>query len=55
VEIINNKVLVLNLRNPNRVTTVIPKSKVIGENKVAVSWGLDEAQVLKNLQIKNIP
>lgn len=55
MEIIDNKVLLLNLRNPNKVTTVIPKSKQIGQNKVAVSWGLDEAQVLKNLQIKNIP
>jgi len=55
LEIIDNKVLLLNLRNPNKVTTVIPKSKQIGQNKVAVSWGLDEAQVLKNLQIKNIP
>ena len=55
VEIVNNKVLVLNLRNPNRVTTVIPKSKQVGDNKVAVNWGLDEARILKNLQIKNIP
>ena len=55
MEIVNNKVLLLNLRNPNKVTTVIPKSKIVGENQVAVNWGLDEAQVLKNLQIKNIP
>lgn len=55
MEIINNKVLLLNLRNPNKVTTVIPKSKIVGENQVAVNWGLDEAQVLKNLHIKNIP
>jgi SNF2 family DNA or RNA helicase len=55
VEIIDNKVLLLNLRNPNKVTTVIPKSRQIGTNQVAVSWGLDEARVLNNLQIKNIP
>ena len=55
MEIINNKVLLLNLRNPNKVTTVIPKSRIVGENQVAVNWGLDEAQVLKNLHIKNIP
>jgi SNF2 family DNA or RNA helicase len=55
MEIIDNKALLLNLRNPNKVTTVIPKSKQIGENQVVVNWGLDEARVLKNLQIKNIP
>jgi SNF2 family DNA or RNA helicase len=45
----------LNLRNPNKVTTVIPKSKQLEGNQVAVNWGLDEARVLNNMQIKNIP
>jgi len=43
------------LRNPNKVTTIIPKSKQLEGNQVAVNWGLDEARILKNLQIKNIP
>ena len=55
MEILNNKVLSLTLRNPNKVTTVIPKSKQVGENQVLVNWGLDEARVLNNLHIKNIP
>lgn len=55
MEIIENKALLLNLRHPGKVTTIIPKSKQVGENQVVVNWGLDEAQVLKNLQIKNIP
>jgi SNF2 family DNA or RNA helicase len=55
LEIINNKILLLNLRNPNKVTTVIPKSRQLEGNQVAVNWGLDEARILKNLQIKNIP
>ena len=55
LEIINNKAILLKLRDPNKVTTVIPKSKDIGNNQVLVNWGLDEMQVLKNLQIKNIP
>jgi len=55
LEILNNKVLSLTLRNPNKVTTVIPKSKQVGENQVLVNWGLDEARVLNNLHIKNIP
>ena len=55
MEIINNKALLLNLRNPQRVTTIIPKSKVLSDNQVVVKWGLDEAQVLRNLKIKNVP
>lgn len=55
LEIINNKAILLKLRDPNKVTTVIPKSKYVGNNQVLVNWGLDEMQVLKNLQIKNIP
>ena len=55
MQIINNKILLLNLRNPNKVTTVIPKSKQLEGNQVAVNWGLDEARVLNNMQIKNIP
>jgi SNF2 family DNA or RNA helicase len=55
LEIINNKAILLKLRDPNKVTTVIPKSKQVSNNEVLVNWGLDEMQVLKNLQIKNIP
>lgn len=55
MEILYNKALLLNLRNPGKITTVIPKSKQVGDNQVAVHWGLDEAQVLKNLKIKDVP
>lgn len=55
MDIIDNKALLLTLRNPQRVTTVIPKSKELDSNRVLVKWGLDEAQVLKNLKIKNVP
>jgi SNF2 family DNA or RNA helicase len=55
VEIVDNKALLLTLRNPQRVTEVIPKSKVLKDNQVLVKWGLDEAQVLKNLKIRNVP
>lgn len=55
MEIIDNKSLLLNLRNPQKITTVIPKSKDLGDGKVLVRWGLDEAQVLKNLKIRNVP
>lgn len=55
MQIIENKALLLKLRNPDRVTTVIPKSKKISPNEVLVKWGLEETQVLKNLKLKDIP
>ena len=50
MEIIKNKALLLKLRHPQQVTTVIPKSKEIN-GKVLVRWGVDETHVLKNLNI----
>lgn len=55
MEIVDNKALLLTLRNPQRVVEVIPKSKLLEGNQVLVKWGLDEAQVLKNLKIRNVP
>jgi len=55
MEIIENKALLLKLRDPEKVTAVIPKSRAMGQHNVLVHWGLDEAQVLKNLKIKNVP
>lgn len=55
MEIVDNKALLLTLRNPQKITTVIPKSKDLGGGKVLVRWGLDEAQVLKNMKIRNVP
>ena len=52
MEIIKNAAVLLNLRHPNKVTTVIPKSKAIDENRVVVKWGIDEAHVLRNLNIR---
>lgn len=55
MQIIENKALLLKVRDPNRITTVIPKSKILDSGEVLVKWGLEEAQVLKNLRLKNIP
>jgi SNF2 family DNA or RNA helicase len=56
MEIVENKALLLTVRNPDRITTVIPKSKVLesenGIAKVLVNWGLEESIILKNLKIK---
>jgi SNF2 family DNA or RNA helicase len=55
MEIVENKALKLRVRNPKRITSVIPKSAIVGDNEVLVKWGLEEAQVLRNLGIKNVP
>ena len=53
MQIIDNKALLLKLRDPDRVTSVIPKSKDIGNNQVIVKWGVSEAQSLNQLGIKS--
>jgi SNF2 family DNA or RNA helicase len=55
VQIIDNKALLIRTKDPSRITAVIPKAELVGENEVLVNWGLEEAQVLKNLRIKNVP
>ena len=52
MKIINDKALLLRLRNPKRVTETIPKSKATGAHEVAVSWGVDEVQTLRSLGVK---
>jgi SNF2 family DNA or RNA helicase len=58
MQIIENKALLFRTRNPDKYQ-VIPKHKVLSEQdgsyEVAVYWGLDEARVLKNLGVKNVP
>jgi len=52
LDIINNKAVLLKLREPNKVTSAIPKSRELADNKVLVNWGLEEALSLKKLNIK---
>ena len=58
MQIIEDKALLLRTRNPHKYS-IIPKHKVMDEKdgvyEVAVYWGLDEARVLKNLGVKNVP
>lgn len=55
MEVVNNKALLLTVRNPEHITAVIPKSQQLDDNQVLVKWGLDEARVLRNLRVKNVP
>ena len=52
MRIVDERALLLRLRDPKKVTSVIPKSKQLPDSSVLVNWGIDEAHVLKNLNIK---
>jgi SNF2 family DNA or RNA helicase len=58
MQIIDNKALVLRTRDPSKYK-IIPRHKIVermdGGYDVAVYWGLDEARVLRNLGVKNVP
>jgi SNF2 family DNA or RNA helicase len=59
MEIIDNKALLLRTRQPERYS-IIPRSKVVetyddGTSEVAVFWGLDEARVLRNMGVRDVP
>jgi len=59
MQVVSDKALVLKTRRPHLVTEKISKSKILEEAdgifQVAVSWGLQEAQVLSSLGVKNVP
>jgi SNF2 family DNA or RNA helicase len=59
MQIIENKALLLKVRQPDRITACIPKSGVVDKQgdvfSVLVNFGVEEAQVLKNLGVKNVP
>jgi SNF2 family DNA or RNA helicase len=52
MQIIDNKALLLKLRNPKQVTTIIPKSREVNPNEVLVNWGVEETKTLRALNIK---
>lgn len=59
MQIHENKALILRTRHPSKYA-VIPRSTNLGEvgkglHEVAVYWGLDEARVLKNLGVRDVP
>lgn len=52
MQIVDNKALLLKLRNPKQITTIIPKSKQLEGDEVAVYWGVRETHALRALNIK---
>ena len=59
MQILNDKVLLVRTRRPHLITENIKKSAVVDQKEdlyeVAVNWGLNEAQALAKLRIKNVP
>ena len=59
MQIVDNHTLVVRTRNPARITETIKNSKLLQTNgdvtEIAVKWGLEEAQVLRKLNMKNVP
>jgi SNF2 family DNA or RNA helicase len=63
MQIVENKLLLINTHNPAKITASIPKSRIVDAMdhpkgtmyQVAVNWGLDETIVLKNLGFKRSP
>lgn len=59
MQIVENKILVLRTRNPSKFS-IIPRSQDLGKgadgvHEIAVAWGLDEARVLRNLGVRDVP
>ena len=59
MELIQDRAMKFRVRNPDRITNVIPKSKYLGEpepgvHEVVVHFGVEEAQVLKNLNLRGV-
>ena len=52
MKIVDGKALLLKLRNPNRVTSVISNSKQVDTNEVLVKWDIDAAHKLRNLGVR---
>ena len=58
MEILENRILTFRTRQPEKYS-IIPKCAAIGENngiyEMAVAWGYEEARILKNLGVKDVP
>lgn len=59
MKIIDDKILMVRTKRPHLITESIKKSKVVSQEEdvyeVAIHWGLEEAQALAKLRIKDVP
>ncbi len=54
MEIYENKALLIKTRNPMKYS-MIPNQVMFDEETLAVKWGLEEARVLRNMGVRNVP
>ena len=52
MQIVENRELLLRLRNPKRVTDVVKDTKSLQDGKVLVHWNLENAQKLTEMEVK---
>lgn len=60
MDIVQNRALLLNTKKAAQIKALIPKSEIIehgpaGAGRILVNWDQHEAQVLRNMGIKNVP
>jgi|TARA_R110000796_G_scaffold48281_1_gene115835 SNF2 family DNA or RNA helicase len=59
MQVVDNKAIILSTKRPHLVTERIKKYKILSEKagvfKIAVYWGLEEAQVLAHLKVTDVP
>jgi SNF2 family DNA or RNA helicase len=55
MQIIENKALLVRVKEPQRITAVIPTAKQLNDTDVLVKWELNEAQALNKLRLKDVP
>ena len=58
MKIVNDRAVVLKTRRPHLITEKVKNYKILAEDKgvykIVIPWGLEEAQVLANLKVKQI-
>lgn len=55
MQIVDNRGLLLKLRNPGKVTSVISKAKALDDNTVLVKWDAHNARALTQMGFKGVP
>ena len=55
MQVVENKYLVIQTEEPQKILSTIAKSAEYSEDSVAVHWGLKEAQMLKRLGLPDVP
>jgi SNF2 family DNA or RNA helicase len=55
IEVKQDKILSIKTDDPDAITSVIERSKLVAEGEVWVNFGLGEAHILNNMKLPNVP